>query len=198
MNRTIAAPPSARIRRHPANGLALGAVLFCAFLIPAAAQTLSAPSPQALTPATADIERLDTNPASDRKDVSTLGQFNRWKARMKNEHFTAYLSTYTAIVACFVGLIFGFGAYRLSDPMSSFRHNQRRSLQLAAAIGGTLGLLTAVMQVPAQTTGKVSLLFMAIGTGAATTMFATCLAFLILRFRSKRAGRPVPRHPGHA
>lgn len=150
--------------------------------LPAAAQT---------TPASpAEIGNdLTTEPYLDRKVGSSLEKFSRWEARMKTEHFTAYLLAYTSIIATVAGLFFGFSAYRLSDPMAPYRLIKRRSLQLAFAIGGTLGIFAAVMHVPPNTIGKVSLLLLATGTGAVIALLATWLAFTLLRFRSNRFAR---------
>ena len=38
-------------------------------------------------------------PYLDRKVGSSLERFSRWQARMKSEHFTAYLSTYIVLLA---------------------------------------------------------------------------------------------------
>ncbi len=128
-------------------------------------------------------------PYLERKAGSSLEKFNRWKARMKSEHFTAYLSAYNGILAGVTGLFFGLVAYRLGDPMSPYRLIRRRTLQLATAIGGSLGILVAVMQVPPNAPGKVSLLLLAIAIGAVSTLIGSWIAFQIMRFRSNRSAR---------
>lgn len=130
-----------------------------------------------------------TEPYLDRKVGSSLERFSRWKARMNKEHFTEYLLAYTSIIATVAGLFFGFSAYRLSDPMAPYRLIKRRSLQLSFAIGGTLGIFAAVMQVPPNTIGKVSLLLLATGTGAVVALLATWVAFILLRLRSNHFAR---------
>jgi len=166
--------------------------------LPAAAQNLSpgtvAPASEASTPAVVK-PAARPEPYLDRTFGSAHERFSRWKARMKKEHFTEYLVAYAGLVAGATGLLFGFASYRLSDPMSTYRTIRRRTLQLALAIGAALGVLAAVLQVPPNTIGKVSLLLLAIGTGAVATTIATWLVFFVLRFRSnclaRRDGRRV-------
>lgn len=166
--------------------------------LPAAAQSLSpgtvAPASEASTPAVVKPAGRP-EPYLDRTFGSAHERFSRWKARMKKEHFTEYLAAYAGLVAGATGLLFGFASYRLSDPMSTYRTIRRRTLQLAFAIGAALGVLAAVLQVPPNTTGKISLLFLSVGTGAAATTIASSLVFFVLRFRSnclaRRDGRRV-------
>ena len=108
---------------------------------------------------------------------------------MKKENFREYLLAYCAALAGVTGLVFGFASYRLGDPMSPYRHIKRRALQLAAAIGGSLGIFGAVMQVPPNTTGKVSLLLLAIAAGAVSATVATWISFSLMRMRSNYAAR---------
>lgn len=135
------------------------------------------------------VEEVAGQPFIDRQVGSSLERFSRWQARMKAEHFTEYLMAYTALTAAMAGLFFGFAAYRLSDPLAPYRLIKRRSLQLALAVGGTLGIFAAVIQVPPNTVGKVSLLLLATGTGAIVTSLATWIAFILLRHRSNRCAR---------
>lgn len=128
-------------------------------------------------------------PFLDRKVGSSLEKLSRWRARMKSEHFTAYLSTYIALLAGGTGLFFGASSYRLSDPMSPYRLIKRRTLQLAMAIGGSLGILVAVMQVPPNAPGKVSLLLLAIAIGAASSLIGSWIAFQVMRLVSNRSAR---------
>lgn len=128
-------------------------------------------------------------PFLDRKVVTLKDRYARFVARMKKEHFREYLLAYCAMMAAATGLVFGFLSYRLSDPMSPYRHIRRRSLQLALAIGGSLGIFGAVMQVPPNTTGKVSLLLLAIGAGAVAAVVSTAISFALMRMRSNRAAR---------
>lgn len=172
--------------------LAGSGVLLCLLPLAAPAQTLSPGSTaRALDAPASAIEEPAAKPEPylDRQVGSSLERFSRWKARMKKEHFTAYLAAYTGLLGALLGLAFGFSAYRLSDPMSNYRLIRRRSLQLSLAIGAGVGVFAAVMQVPPNTAGKVSLLFLAIGTGAVATFLGTWWSFLVLRFRSNRAAR---------
>jgi len=121
---------------------------------------------------------------------------------MKKEHFAEYLAVYSALLAGVTGFVFGLVSYRLSDPMSTYRTIKRRTLQLAFAIGGALGVSAAVLQVPPNTIGKVSLLFLAVGIGAITATVASWLVFFLLRFHSnhlaRRDGRRVTDRMRHA
>jgi hypothetical protein len=169
----------------------LTALLFLAPL-PAAAQT---PSPGSVAPATETRTPAVVKPGArpepylDRKFGSAFDRFSRWKARMKKEHFTQYLAAYSALLAGVTGVVFGLVSYRLGDPMSTYRTIKRRTLQLAFAIGGALGVSAAVLQVPPNTIGKISLLFLAVGIGAATATIASWFAFFVLRLRSNRLAR---------
>jgi ABC-type branched-subunit amino acid transport system permease subunit len=75
-------------------------------------------------------------------------------------------------------------------------------MQLAFAIGGSIGIFGAVMQVPPNTTGKVSLLLLAIGVGAFAALSAAWVSFSIMRLRSnyyaKRDGRRITDRMRHA
>lgn len=128
-------------------------------------------------------------PFIDRKVVTLKDRYSRFMARMKKEHFREYLLAYCGALAGVTGLVFGFASYRLSDPMSPYRLIKRRALQLAVAIGGSLGIFGAVMQVPPNTAGKVSLLLLAIAAGAVAAAVATWISFTLMRMRSNRAAR---------
>lgn len=134
-------------------------------------------------------EEVTGQPFLDRKVGSGLEQFSRWKARMKKDHFNEYLSVYTGMLAAVTGLVFGLIAYRMGDPMSPYRLIRRRTLQLATAIGGSLGILVAVTEVPPNAGGKVSLLLLAIGVGAVLALIGAWVGFLSLRFLSTRSAR---------
>ena len=134
-------------------------------------------------------ELSEPQPYLDRKVGSTLEGVSRWQGRMKNEHLTAYLIAYSGLLAGITGLLFGLAAYRMSDPMSPYRLVKRRTFQLAMAIGGSLGILVAVMQVPPNAPGRLSLLLAATLAGAMSTLLAAWLAFQIMRNRSNRAAR---------
>lgn len=128
-------------------------------------------------------------PFIDRKVGRLTDRYSRFMARMKKEHFREYLLISCAVLAGVTGLVFGFASYRLSDPMSPYRHIKRRALQLAVAIGGSIGIFGAVMQVPPNTTGKVSLLLLAIAAGAIAAVVTTWISFALMRMRSNRSAR---------
>jgi hypothetical protein len=159
-------------------------------------------SPDTVSDPTLDAPSAPAEPFLDRKVGSALERFSAWKARMKKEHFTEYLAGYTGLLAAVTGLVFGLVAYRMSDPMSPYRLIRRRTLQLAAAIGGSLGIFAAVTQVPPNATGKVSLLVLATGVGAATAFLGAWIAFLIMRLlangKARRDGRRVTDRMRHA
>lgn len=167
------------------------------FSSPCTAPAQTGPAAPSLSGTNAPAE-----PYLDRKVSSNLDKLTRWQARMKKEHFTRYLVAYTAILSTITGLVFGFSAFRLGDPMATYRLVKRRSLQLAVAIGGSLGIFCAVTQVPPKIIGKVSLLLLAAGTGAVITLVATWLVFIVLRFQSnsqaRRAGHRVTDRIRHA
>jgi hypothetical protein len=152
--------------------------------VPVTALSQGAPGNPAISDPSAPAE-----PFIDRKVVTLKDRYSRFMARMKKEHFREYLVSYCAVLAVVTGLVFGFASYRLSDPMSPYRHIKRRSLQLAVAIGGSLGIFGAVMQVPPNTAGKVSLLLLAIAAGAVAAAVATWISFTLMRMRSNRAAR---------
>ena len=136
-----------------------------------------------------------TEPFIDRKVGTIKDRYSQFMARMKKEHFREYFLAYCAVLAGGTGLVFGFLSYRLGDPMSPYKLIKKRAMQLAFAIGGSLGIFGAVMQVPPNTTGKVSLLLLAIGVGAFTALVAAWISFSIMRLRSnyyaKRDGRRI-------
>jgi len=165
----------------------LAAAAIC-LLAPAAAPVTALSQSTPGNPVISDPS-APAEPFIDRKVVTLKDRYARFMARMKKEHFREYLATYCAVLAGVTGLVFGFASYRLSDPMSPYRHIKRRALQLAVAIGGSLGIFGAVMQVPPNTTGKVSLLLLAIAAGAVSAMAATWISFSLMRMRSNRAAR---------
>lgn len=149
-----------------------------------------------------ELHPVQAEPFIDRKVVGFKERVSEFVARYKKEHFTRYLAAYCAILAVVTGVVFGFCAYKLSDPISPYRNVKRRSLQLAAAIGGALGIFGAVMQVPPNTIGKVSLLLMCTGAGIVTAVLGTWLSFILLRLRSnhqaRRDGRRITDRMRHA
>ena len=143
-----------------------------------------------------------SEPFIDRKVGTMKDDYARFMARMKKEHFREYLLAYCAVLAGATGLVFGFLAYRLSDPMSPYKLIKKRAMQLALAIGGSVGIFGAVMQVPPNTPGKVSLLLLAIGVGALAAVVAAWISFGIMRLRSnyraKLDGRRITDRMRHA
>lgn len=164
--------------------MATNICLLASAAAPIAALSQGAPEDQLISDPSMPAE-----PFLDRKVVTLKDRYSRFMAQVKKEHFREYLAGYCAVLAGVTGLVFGFTSYRLADPMSPYRHIKRRSLQLAAAIGGSLGILGAVMQVPPDTTGKVSLLLLAIAAGAISSMVGSWLSFALLRLRSNRLAR---------
>jgi hypothetical protein len=86
--------------------------------------------------------------------------------------------------------------------MSPYKLIKKRAMQLALAIGGSVGIFGAVMQVPPNTPGKVSLLLLAIGVGALAAVVAAWISFGIMRLRSnyraKLDGRRITDRMRHA
>lgn len=138
----------------------------------------------------------------DRKVGTSLQRFSKFQARIKKEHFTAYLCAYSTTLAVIAGLIFGAVGYRLSDPMSPYRSVKRRTVLLASAIGAALGIFGALTQVPPAAGDKITLLVLSVGCGAAGAFLGALLSFLIMRWRSNRAavrdGRPMTKRMRHA
>lgn len=183
MNQSSFLPGLQRCSRRAA----ICALAFC-LLAPVAAPVAALSQIPQADPVISDPS-APVEPFLDRKVVTLKDRYARFVARMKKEHFREYLLAYCAMMAAATGLVFGFLSYRLSDPMSPYRHIRRRSLQLALAIGGSLGIFGAVMQVPPNTTGKVSLLLLAIGAGAVAAVVSTAISFALMRMRSNRAAR---------
>ena len=185
---------------HSLRCAALLAVVLCVLAPVAAPVTAFSQLPQD-NPAISDPS-TPAEPFIDRKVGTMKDRYSSFMARMKKEHFREYFLAYCAVLAGTVGLVFGFLAYRLSDPMSPYKLIKRRAMQLALAIGGSLGIFGAVMQVPPNTTGKVSLLLLAIGVGAFAALVAAWVSFSIMRLRSnyyaKRDGRRITDRMRHA
>lgn len=169
----------------------LGLAAYAALLVLVPAATLAQPAEGQKRA----VEEVAGQPFIDRQVGSTLERFSRWKARMKEEHFTGYLNTYAAIVGTLGGGIFGFMAYRFGDPMSPYRRSRRQAILLSIAIGAGLGVFIAVTQVPPNMTGKVTILLRAIAVTIIATTLATILLFVLQRLRTvrkaKRAGFEV-------
>ena len=201
MNPHPDAPTIAGAWFHPAwpalgHAVFIGTVL-CASLVPAAAQGLNANSSgEAPTPlveaAAAPIEDPSIEPYLDRHVGSLLERFSRWQARMKDEHFNAYVSTYAAILGAVAGGIFSFLAYRFGDSMSPYHRSRNQAILLSLAIGAGLGVLVAVMQVPPTMMGKLTLLLRLVAISAVASMLTTLALFIVQRWhylrRAKLAG----------
>jgi len=125
----------------------------------------------------------------DRKVGELFLKFTRWKTRMAAEHFTAYLTTYSSLLAGVTGFLFGLLAYRLSDPMAIYRLVKRRTLQLATAIGASLGILTALGQVPTNSGSRVLLLLLATAVGAVSALASSWFSFQFMRHRRIQAAQ---------
>jgi hypothetical protein len=146
-------------------------------------------APQAVTRDNRAAEEVAGQPFIDRKVGSVMERFSRWKARMKKEHFTEYLTAYAAIAGTLTGAIFGFLAYRFGDPMSPYRRSRKQTLLLAIAIGAGLGVFVAVTQVPPNIPGKVTILLRALAVTTFTTTTVTLLLFVLQRMRTVRKAR---------
>ena len=185
---------------HPLRCTAFLAGALCVLAPITAPVTAFTQSPQD-NPAISD-PTAPSEPFIDRKVGTMKDDYARFMARMKKEHFREYLLAYCAVLAGATGLVFGFLAYRLSDPMSPYKLIKKRAMQLALAIGGSVGIFGAVMQVPPNTPGKVSLLLLAIGVGALAAVVAAWISFGIMRLRSnyraKLDGRRITDRMRHA
>lgn len=130
-----------------------------------------------------------SEPFLDRKAGSALESFSRWRAQAKKKHLSGYLACYAGLLAAAAGFVTGLAAYRMSDPMAFYRKTRRRTLALGAAIGAALGVFAAVMQVPPDASGKLSLLVTAIVSGMLCAWTSSALAFLGSRWLANRAAR---------
>jgi hypothetical protein len=130
-----------------------------------------------------------SEPFLDRKADSALDSVSRWMAQAKKRHPTGYLVCYTGLLAAAAGFVTGWAAYRMSDPMAFYRKTRRRTLGLGTTIGAALGVFAAVMQVPPDASGKLSLLLAAIVSGALCAGTAAAVAFLGSRLLANRSAR---------
>ncbi len=135
------------------------------------------------------------DPLVDRKVESSVQTFSAWRARMKKEHFTSYLLTYTALLGAATGGVYGFLAFRFGDAMAPYLRIRKRTVLLSVAVGFGLGVFVAVTQVPPDIKGKVSMLLLTIAVGVAITTLSALALFVIQRWRSiahaRQAGRPL-------
>lgn len=145
--------------------------------------------PQKVTRDNRAAEEVAGQPFIDRQVGSTMERFQRWKARMKKEHFTEYLTAYAAILGTLTGAIFAFLAYRFGDPMSPYRRSRNQAFLLSIAIGAGLGVSVAVTQVPPTITGKVTMLLRAVAVTTVTTATVALILFVLQRIRTVRKAR---------
>lgn len=160
---------------------------------PLAAQT--GPGRPPVNDPTADTRYTPREPFIDRKVTSVIERFSAWKARMKKQHFTAYLLGYTCFWSGLFGSLYGFLAFRFGDAMALYRRIRKKTLLLSIAVGSGLGVLVAVSQIPPTSPGKVTLLLMVVAVAALVTCTATMTIFVFQRrllvAKTKRAGLPV-------
>lgn len=156
----------------------------------------AAPLAQSTDTATAlEVEDVAGEPFIDRKVGSVLDKFSAWKARMKKEHFTAYLLVYTAILGTLAGGTYGFLGFRFGDAMAPYRRIRNKTALLSLAVGLGLGVFVAVTQIPPTVVGKVSMLLLTIICALATTVLSTLVVFVVQRrfmvARARRSGFPL-------
>ena len=141
------------------------------------------------------MEELAGEPFIDRKVGSALERFKAWQARMKKEHFTAYLLVYTAIFGTAAGGAYGFLAFRFGDAMAPYRRIRNKTGLLSLAVGLGLGVFVAVTQIPPTIKGKVSMLLLTILCALVTTTISAVSFFVVQRWlmvaRARRSGFPL-------
>lgn len=147
------------------------------------------PAPQTVLRNNRAAEEVAGQPFIDRKVGSTFERFTRWKARMKEEHFTAYLTAYAAILGSLTGAAFGFIAYRFGNPMAPYRRSRKHAFLLSLAIGAGLGVVVAVTQVPPDIPGKVTMLLRALAVSTLTSATCTLGLFVLQRWSTVRKAR---------
>lgn len=172
------------------TGLAAWLLLACLF-----ASTASLTAQPAESEAGRTVDEVTGQPFIDRKVGSALERFSAWKARMKKEHFTAYLLVYTALLGTAAGGAYGFLAFRFGDAMAPYRRIRNKTGLLSLAVGLGLGVFVAVTQIPPTIVGKVSMLLLTIACALVTTTFSALLLFVIQRWfmvaRARRSGFPL-------
>lgn len=147
------------------------------------------------TPATAAADPVTeglVEPFLDRTVGSATDRFQQWLARMKQDHFTAYLMVVTTLTGAVLGTGISLITSRFGDPMAPYRRVRSRTSLLAVACGGGIGVLFAVTLVNPAASGKVTFLALAVLCGAVTTGIFCLAAFIILRqygeWRARRRG----------
>lgn len=168
---------------------AAAVVAICLATLPTAAMAQGLADRSAADEAALREAAWSSEPFLDRKADSVLEGFSRWRAEAKKKHLSGYLAGYTGLLAFAAGFVTGLAAYRMSDPMAFYRRTRRRTLGLGAAIGAGLGVFAAVMQVPPDASGKLSLLVTAIVSGMLSAWTSSAFAFLGSRVLANRAAR---------
>ena len=174
---------------------AVAACLLCSAFTPVNAQGQGNRMPP--RPATGFHEStgVQNEPFIDDKVGSLMERYAKWKSRMKRDHFPKYLTGYASIAGVFAGLAFALIGFRLGDPMAPYRRIRNKTILLALASGAGLGVFLAVTEVPAQTTGKLTLLLTAVACSAAAAAVGSTAGFVVLRAlrnrKARRAGEPL-------
>ncbi len=180
------------IFRHPIRHFGLVLVMLLACLV-ASSPTATAQDTDPQSSGT--LEDLAGEPFIDRKVGSALERFSAWQARMKKEHFTAYLLVYTAILGTAAGGAYGFLAFRFGDAMAPYRRIRNKTGLLSLAVGLGLGVFVAVTQIPPTIKGKVSMLLLTILCALVTTTISALSLFVVQRWfmvaRARRSGFPL-------
>ena len=183
---------ASRVHSDPLHRAGLAAWLLLALLLAPAASSLGQTSE---TAAARSVEEVTGEPFIDRNVGSVLEKFSSWRARMKKEHFTAYLIVYTALLGTAAGATYGFLAFRFGDAMAPYRRIRNKTGLLSLAVGLGLGVFIAVTQIPPTIVGKVSMLLLTIACALVTTAFSALLLFVVQRrfmvARARRSGFPL-------
>jgi hypothetical protein len=160
---------------------------------PAAAQTLAGEVPQVGAASTT----FESEPYLDRKMAGSSDRLRAAWARFREQNFTAYLGLVSAVAGVVLGGMFALFAYRFSDPMSPYRTIRRNAALLSLASGAGLGVLLAVLQVPPNLPGRVTLLLLAVGSGAIAAGLSAFLGFVLHRLCSSLKARRLGIQLGH-
>ena len=183
---------ASRVHLHPFHRAGLAAWLLLAVLL---APTSSSLGQTSETAAARSVEEVTGEPFIDRNVGSVLEKFSSWRARMKKEHFTAYLIVYTALLGTAAGATYGFLAFRFGDAMAPYRRIRNKTGLLSLAVGLGLGVFIAVTEIPPTIVGKVSMLLLTIACALVTTTSSALLLFVVQRrfmvARARRSGFPL-------
>ena len=165
----------ARLRRRWLALLAALAVLAGSPPYPAAGQTLSGDGGQTLPAAPTQVTR-----------GADAEAFDTSRPTWREQNFPAYLATMTASAGLLLGTLFALLARRFGDPMSPYRLVRRNTSLLAFASGAGLGVLIAVLQVPSDLPGRVTLLLLSVVCAATSAGLASFTGLLFVRRLGKR------------